>query len=133
MLFQLFILIYYLLYINLCYYYLLLINYCYIYINKMKTAFVTQIVQLCQFGTKSANTDFFLYWPTLIRPILVFRICFRFNMHINDKIETLCHCRLIRKNGKEPKENKQMKLFHLKSNCNEIRKSLKNHCSCKKI
>ena len=31
----------------------------------------------------------------------------------------LCHCCLIRRNGKEAKENKQMKLFHLKSKCNE--------------
>ena len=48
---------------------------------------------------------FFLYWLTLIRPILVFQICFRFNIHINDKIEMLCYCRLMRKNGKEAKEN----------------------------
>ena len=33
----------------------LFINYCYIYITKMKTVFV----QLCQYGTKSANTCFF--------------------------------------------------------------------------
>ena len=34
--------------------------YCYIYINMMETAFVIQIVQLGQYGTKSANTDLFL-------------------------------------------------------------------------
>ena len=38
----------------------LLINDCYIYINKMKTAFVIQIVQLGQYRTKLPNTDFFL-------------------------------------------------------------------------
>jgi hypothetical protein len=37
---------------------------------------------------------FFSYRLTLIRPILVFRILSRFYIHINDKIETLCHCRL---------------------------------------
>ena len=36
---------------------------------------------------------FFSYWPTLTRPILVFRILSRFYIRINDKIETLCHCR----------------------------------------
>ena len=50
-------------------------------------------------------------------------------------MEKLCHCGLMRKNRKEAKENKQMKLFHLKSTvckCNVTRKSLKNYCSCKK-
>jgi len=41
-------------------YIVLLINYFYIYINDMKTAFVKQRVQLVQYGTKMANTDFFL-------------------------------------------------------------------------
>ena len=98
----------------------------------MKTAFVIQIVQLCQYGTKSANTEFFSYWPTLFRPILAFRILFRFYIPVNNKIETLCHCRLMRQNGTEAKENKQMKLFHLKGKCSETRKLLKNHCLCKK-
>ena len=30
------------------------------YIHKMKSAFVIQIVQLGQYGTKAANTDFIL-------------------------------------------------------------------------
>ena len=38
--------------------------------NKMKTTFVTQILQLDQYGTKSSNTDFFLvlaeFYPTNI-------------------------------------------------------------------
>jgi hypothetical protein len=34
-----------------------------------------------------------------------------------DKIETLCNCRLMRKNEKEAKENEQMKLIHLKCKC----------------
>ena len=97
----------------------------------MKTAFVIQIVQLGQYGTKSAYTDFFFsYLPTLIPPLLVFRILSRFYIRINDKIETLCHCRLMRQNGKEVNENKQMEFFHLKSKYNETRKSFKNHCSC---
>jgi hypothetical protein len=62
------------------------------------------------------------YWPALIWPILVFRILSRFYIRISDKIEMLCHCRLMRQNGKEAKENEQMKLFHLKSKYNETRK-----------
>ena len=51
----------------------------------MKTAFVIQIVQLSQYGTKSTNTDLFSCWP-----ILVFRmILCRFYIRINDKIETI--------------------------------------------
>jgi hypothetical protein len=42
---------------------------------------------------------FFSYWPTLIQPISVFRILSRFYLQvhvcINNKIETLCHCRLM--------------------------------------
>ena len=71
----------------------------------MKTAFVIQIVQLGQYGTKSSNTDFFSpYWPTLIRTILVFGVISRFYIRINDKIETLCYCRLMR-----PMEKKRKK------------------------
>ena len=113
-------------------YCLLLINYCSIYINKMETAFVIQIVQIGQYGTKLTNADFFSYWPTLIRQILVFWILSRFYMCIKDKIETFCLCRLMRQNGKEAKANKQMKLFHLKSKRNETRKSLKKSFMLKK-
>jgi hypothetical protein len=35
---------------------------------------------------------------------------------------------LMRPNGKEAKENKQLKMFHLNSKCNKTRKSLKNQC-----
>jgi hypothetical protein len=118
--------------------------------NKMKTDFVIQIVQLDQYGTKSANLS---YWLALIQPLMVFQILSRFYIHINDRIETLCHCRLqslrqsckdrgrdwkcrvtsndlMRPNGKETKEDQQMKLFHFKSKCNKTRKSLNKHCSC---
>ena len=70
----------------------------------MKTTFVIQIVQLVQYGTKSDNTIFFSNWSNLIRPIFVFRILSRYYIHINDKIETLCNCRLMRQNEKEAKE-----------------------------
>ena len=113
-------------------YCLLLINYCSIYINKMETAFVIQIVQIGQYATKSTNADFFSYWPTLIRQILVFWILSRFYMCIKDKIETFFLCRLMRQNGKEAKGNKRMKLFHLKSKRNETRKSLKKSFMLKK-
>ena len=49
----------------------------------MKTDFVIQIIQLCQFRTKSANTDFFL--------VLVFQILTRFYKHIDDKNEMFYH------------------------------------------
>ena len=98
----------------------------------METAFVIQIVQIGQYGTKSTNADFFSYWPTLIRQIFVFWILSRFYMCIKDKIETFCLCRLMRQNGKEAKGNKQMKLFHLKSKRNETRKSLKKSFMLKK-
>ena len=59
--------------------------------NKMKTAFVIQIIQLDQYGTESTNL---FYWLALIQPLMVFRILSRFYIHINHKIEMLCHCRL---------------------------------------
>ena len=97
----------------------------------MKTDFVIQIVQLGQYGTKSANMDFFFsYWPTLIRPTLVFQILSRFYIRIDHEIETLCHCRLMRQSGKKAKKIKQVKLFHLKSKCNDTKQSLSNHCAC---
>ena len=39
----------------------------------MKTVFAIQIVQLDQYGTKSANVDF-SYWPTLIGPTFRFSL-----------------------------------------------------------
>ena len=58
---------------------------CKIIINKMKTAFVIQIVEIVQYGTMSVNTYFFSYWPTLIQPILVFRILSRFYICIEQR------------------------------------------------
>jgi len=59
----------------------------------MKTTFVILIVQLWDKVSQ--------YLPTLIRLILVFLIISRFYICINYKIETICHCHLMRQNGKE--------------------------------
>jgi hypothetical protein len=60
----------------------------------MKTAFVVQYFG--QYG-QSANSDFFLVLAD-IDPVNA-SVLSRFYMHINDKIETFCHCRLMRQNG----------------------------------
>ena len=70
----------------------------------MKTTFVIQIVQLDQYGTKLANPDFFLILADFDPAnIGVFS---RFCIGINDKIDMLCHCCLMRQNRKETKVNK---------------------------
>ena len=76
----------------------------------MKTAIIIQIEQLGQYGTKSANTHYFLLLADFDPANIVFRNLSRFYIHIEDKTETPCdvtNCRLIRQNVKKTTENKQ--------------------------
>ena len=60
----------------------------------MKTAFVIQIVvQLGQYRTKSDNTDFLADFDLANIGVLS-----RFYICINDKIEKLSHCHLMKQN-----------------------------------
>jgi hypothetical protein len=49
-------------------------NYGYIYINKMKIVFVIQVVLSANTGQSRPIRTFFSHWPTLIRPIMGWRI-----------------------------------------------------------
>ena len=73
-------------------------------VNIMNIAFVIHIIKLGQNGCFSSELADFDS-----ANILVFWILSRFYIGINDQIEKLCYCRLMRQKGREAKENKQFR------------------------